>query len=545
MTNEMVDRLFFIRKLHRGLALGGALLVAVSFFLFQNCLGPAEKGGSGAPGGESVPLPSITPENQSGNGTGYGGKLVVELLANGSVCPDYTTVNRRIEIVKSSASGTVATLVRDNCADLSPAQTVALPAPVQDFNTPTVVVDGKEYQVEALLGNGRGQLIQNLAGDYAPSIASANLPPASAIEGAPLGNDHFFVAITQDQGTATGSEIILFLYRKSGVGLDVRQELHLPIATAFGLTDYRRILGAFAFDDTHAVLIVRGTPFVARALLIKRTGDSIAVVDNSTVLGDAYFLKGQLIDSRRYLLTYKAWSGAQNRIGLRVISLADDEHLGFGVPLVFNNIAARPTGETSLLATTTPGVFEAYTANVNYDFLGDKSPTGEANMVRFTVQVNGTSVSGGGDLAPFGSTTDLLSSAIDCVGDAASALLSFQSPNLGFLWAALTGGAYQMHGQIASTAGSYVGPMNMLGALNLRVGGRTYFRLPSDTGTRIYYLDSLSSAPRLYNTAFPRSADFNMSRLFSMGNDLILLEAERALASAALPGHVHVLSTPP
>jgi len=525
---------------------GGAILLAVSCLLFQNCLGPTSAPGSGD-GGSSVPLPSTIPQDQSGNGTGYGGKLVVELLADGSVCPDFTTVSRRIELLNSSTSGPVATLIRDKCADLPPDQTVSLPAPA-DSEQPTVVVDGKEYQLEALLGNGRGKFVRNLAGDYAPSLASTTLPPATSIEGAPLGTDHLLVAISQQESrpSVIGSEIILYLHRKSGIGLEMRQELHVPLATTFGISDYRTLLGAFAFDDNYAVVFVRtADPFAARSLLIKRTGESIAVVDDSLALGNVRELSGHPLDADRYLLTYQtAFSAAPPRIGLRVISRQDDR-LQFGAPLLVDNIAPQPTGPTSLLPTASSGVFDAYSANTNYDYGGDGSPTGDANMIHFTVRVDGTTVSGGSDSAPFGSTTDLLASALDFVGDAANALITFKSPASGFSWAKLFGSAYQVQGQIASTAGNYVGPMNMAGASNLRVGGRSYFRLPTDTGTRIYFLDSLDSQPRLYNTAFPRAKDFNMSKLFNMGADLVLLEAETATTTKPLPGHVHVLSTPP
>lgn len=480
----------------------------------------------------------------SGNGTGYGGKLVALPLEPGNLCPDMTNITSRVVIEDSKAK-----LIREGCKDLSGNDIKDL-GPVSYGSGDTVEVSGSIYQLEALLGYGRGQRTANLLGAYAPSMASDELPEANSVEGVALGDNYILVAFTQgpmDISKVFG-EIIVRLYFKSDLQLVLKQEIRISSSVIFSLSDLKVLMGAFAFDENNAVIMAHNySPLGTDSILIRREGDTIRLIQRTLGLGRALHLQGHPLDQSRFLLSYTPDKlGPLTTLAVRVVSLAGD-NLTFGAPLVVNNPAKYPNGAVALLASLTPGQFEAYQANTNYNYLTAPPfvATGEKNLVHFSIQVAGLDVSLLSDVTMVGSAEDLLSSGLDFVGNAERALMTFRTPELGYMINKLINGIYSSPRAVPSFSGYFLSTMNMMGAENLNYQGRYYFRLPTNTGTRILFLDSLDGDPQFFGPVLPRMRDFNVSKLFRAGDKLVLLETDYKILDQSLDGYIRILSTPP
>lgn len=480
----------------------------------------------------------------TGNGTGYGGKLVALPLEPGKLCPDLTNIDSRIVVENSSAK-----LVREGCKDLTASEIRDL-GQVANFSGDTVEISGSTYQLEALLGYGRGQRTANLLGAYAPSMSLDALPQANSVDGVALGDDYILVAFTQGPMDLSKvmNEIVVRLYMKADLDLVLKHEIRVPASSIFSLSDLKVLMGTYAFDENNAVIMAHNTnPLATDSLLIRREGDQIRFVSRNLDLGRALHVQGHSLDHNRFLLTYTPDSfGPLTTLATRVAILEGDQ-LTFGAPLIIGNPAKYPNGAVSLLATAIPGRFEAYQANTNYNYLSPTpiTPTGEKNLVHFTVQVAGKSVSLISDASLVGSASDLLSSGLDFVGNSERSLMFFKVPEVGYMLNKLINGIYSSARTVPAFEGYFLSTMNMMGSENLNFNGRYYFRLPTSTGTRILFLESLDGDPQLFGPVLPRRRDFNVSKLFRAGDKLVLLETDYKIFDQSYDGHIRILSTPP
>ncbi|NJL26044.1 MAG: hypothetical protein HC902_13340, partial [Calothrix sp. SM1_5_4] len=321
----------------------------------------------------------------------------------------------------------------------------------------------------------------------------------------------------------------LRLYERDGLRLEDRAQLTVPTSLTMLLGETSSLLGLVAFGDSHAVLFTRSPIYDVRALVVKIDGGRIEVTDNVLFdSGGIYQFSAQPLTGPRALLGYRDYR-TPSRVGVRLLAIENDRLVTLS-GVTFTQDGAVDGSPPLFLATVDPAVYKILLGNTNSR---DGVPSGDPNLKLTEVTISGASVAVS-SLENFGSPAEPFSFGLTAAGNFLDSIFVYRADPSGYRWGRISDGTYSSLGRIPSADGLYAGEVNMAGAANLKIGLRSFFRLAVDSGTRIFLFDGSADAPKVYNTAFPRSHMLNTVKLFSSGDTLILVE----------PGFVRTLSTP-
>jgi hypothetical protein len=368
------------------------------------------------------------------------------------------------------------------------------------------------------------------------------LTKARFVDGVPLG-DRFVLAAFCDSGTtarAGDSNFSFRLYERTNSSLELKSEVTKSIYSYLLISDFNAFHGVIPFGDTHAAILVRTGYTDLRAILVKRTDTALSIVGETTVAGTEFQTSGHPIDMSRALLATRDYRNP-GRIGLRVIKLENDS-LSVG-PTVWHTTPHTSGSAVAVMPVPGSSLFRVFDSQTNTT--PEAIAEGRTNLMAFTVAVSGTNIVSGNDLAPAGNT-DPLYHGLEMVGDALNNLFVFNTYPSGLRWSRFADGIYSSGGAFGSGDFRMWTGGNFAGSKNLMVSGRPFLRTASDDGTRIYYFDQPTTAPKTYNTTYSYSSVSQNTRMFRSGEKLIMIEVGhwRPLESEIGNGRIRMLSVP-
>jgi hypothetical protein len=136
-------------------------------------------------------------------------------------------------------------------------------------------------------------------------------------------------------------------------------------------------------------------------------------------------------------------------------------------------------------------------------------------------------------------------SSFSIIGNAVDALLIFinrsEYKSYDSFWGRYSHGTYRTGGKFSNIVPTHTG-----NATDLVIGNLTFFRIETDLGTRILFLDPTSQVPGFFNTAYPRAHYGASARLIRSNDHLVLIEGGYFgyPGQGNIVGRVRVLSVP-
>ena len=480
-----------------------AVFALAIFVFFQNCLGSGDFVSSKLGMRGATTSPSTDTANRGG-GDGYDGKIYVR-LADGK-CADEGLVESRV-VMKDGK----ALYVRKNCADVPAGATVE--ADVSSLAKTEVTVDGKKLTLESVPATEAGVSFTSDVGDYAPSIFTKPLGPATGIQAAPLGDD-YVLSVQGVGGIMELSSIRLRLFKRDGMILTETDSIQETV-TGLGTIESNPISNLAPLGASSAVLFLRKTiheesapayRYAHAVMLVVREGNKLRLAQGfsgAPLIGGSR-IAGQPIDAERLLV----WNTENDGSGesLRVISAAG-QTLALGAELKTPAPAAEIFG--------TPAIVRVPGSDVFRVVRGGLSNLSEDRLSSSRALVSGTSVSLETPPASYAQSSPGATDPVG-VGTDASAYVVYMArsevTDRTLYYGRIQNGAYTEIGVLAPEQDAmgmaafwpYVKGLmsmtsegtlpSMAAADNLVHKGRTFMPLG-----RVLYFDADSTRPKIYN----------------------------------------------
>lgn len=346
-------------------------------------------------------------------------------------------------------------------------------------------------------------------------VARTNLGILSDAIAVAMGTGHVLVAKVADvvcPNNPTSVEFVLYSFSN---GVLTQQSTVSGPGNIVNPCNTNSIRGIFPISDSHAVVPVMLADYSIVGITIKRTNNTISIVENKSFIQSSY-LYGAPIDSSRYLLAYRDGASSNSPLAIQVLSLSGDT-TSLGAKLTQTTAPFNGDDQTGL------AILNGATASTFRIIRGGYVTSYPDPLYSFTVTVSGTTVIFNNDTVTH-STSDGRTMSPRVVGTADQGIVIYGSYNTHSSWGKLVNGVYT-HGGTYSTSvitdyfGENTSPM---GSANFKIGNRYFMR--SVGGNDIIYIDGLDGAMTNMNLNLG-AGDYRDT--FAIGNYILGLEGIR------------------
>lgn len=346
-------------------------------------------------------------------------------------------------------------------------------------------------------------------------VARTNLGVLSDAIAVAMGTGHVLVAKVADVVCPNNPASVDFVLYSFSNGVLTQQSTVSSSLSIVNPCNTNSIRGIFPIGDSHAVVPVMLSDYSIVGITVKRTNNTISVVENKSFIQSSY-LYGAPIDSSRYLLVYRDGAASNSQVAIQVLSLSGDT-TSLGAKLT--QAAAPFSGDDQ----TGLAVLNGATASTFRIIRGGYVISTPDPLYSFTVNVSGATVIFNNDTVTHG-TSDGKTMSPRVVGTADQGIVIYGSYNTHSSWGKLVNGVYT-HGGTYSTSvitdffGENTSPM---GSANLKIGSRYFMR--SVSGDDLMYMDGLNGSITNMNLNLG-AGDYRGT--FAIGNYVLGLEGTR------------------